>query len=132
MPASTELYAIPPEGSVWEVPQDFAARFNWDYDDGRETMMHLYRKGVEMQWNAETRIDWSQELDEENPEQLPDAMLPSSGMREYEAMSAKEKATVRRHFQAWQISQFMQGEQGALICAAKIVTQVPDADSKFY
>ena len=26
----------------------------------------------------------------------------------------------------------MQGEQGALICAAKIVTQVPDVDSKFY
>src|SRR6185503_14328418 len=42
------------------------------------------------------------------------------------------KATVRSHFQAWQLSQFMQGEQGALICAAKIVTQVPDADSKFY
>jgi hypothetical protein len=39
---------------------------------------------------------------------------------------------VRRHFQGWQISQFMQGEQGALICAAKIVTQVPDVDSKFY
>ena len=47
-------------------------------------------------------------------------------------MSRKEKANVRRHFQAWQISQFMQGEQGALICAAKIVTQVPDIDSKFY
>ena len=47
-------------------------------------------------------------------------------------MSNKEKANVRRHFQAWQISQFMQGEQGALICAAKIVTQVPDVDSKFY
>src|SRR6202007_916958 len=50
----------------------------------------------------------------------------------YQKMSDKEKATVRRHFQAWQISQFMQGEQGALICAAKIVTQVPDVDSKFY
>jgi hypothetical protein len=47
-------------------------------------------------------------------------------------MSAKEKAKVRKHFQAWQLSQFMQGEQGALICAAKIVTQVPDIDSKFY
>jgi hypothetical protein len=53
-------------------------------------------------------------------------------MAEYEKMSAKERATVRRHFQGWQISQFMQGEQGALICAAKIVTQVPDVDSKFY
>jgi hypothetical protein len=94
--------------------------------------MGLYRKGVEMQWNAETRIDWSQELDEDNPEQLPEEMLPISGMPEYERMSRKEKAQVRRHFQGWQISQFMQGEQGALICAAKIVTQVPDVDSKFY
>ncbi|MHB8528609.1 MAG: ferritin-like domain-containing protein [Caulobacteraceae bacterium] len=125
-------YVIEPEGSTWSVPQDFEARFNWDYDDGRAAMMGLYRKGVEMQWNAEDRIDWSQELDEENPEQLPEEMLPISGMAEYEAMSAKEKAKVRRHFQAWQISQFMQGEQGALICAAKIVTQVPDVDSKFY
>jgi len=53
-------------------------------------------------------------------------------MAQYESMSRKEKANVRRHFQAWQLSQFMQGEQGALICAAKIVTQVPDVDSKFY
>ena len=127
-----DIYAIQPEGSTYAVPQDFDVVFNWDYDEGRAAMMGLYRKGVEMQWNAESRIDWSQELDEDNPEQLPEAMLPIAGMAEYEAMNRKDKATVRRHFQAWQISQFMQGEQGALICAAKIVTQVPDVDSKFY
>ncbi|MEO8114882.1 MAG: ferritin-like domain-containing protein [Phenylobacterium sp.] len=132
MPAIRDLYAIEPAGSTWNVPQDFDVRFNWDYDDGRQTMMHLYRMGVDMQWDAEKRIDWSQELDEDNPEQLPEEMLPISGMARYQAMSTKEKAQVRRHFQAWQISQFMQGEQGALICAAKIVTQVPDVDSKFY
>lgn len=128
----SESYAIPTDGAHWSVPQRYDATFNWEYDDGRAAMIGLYRKGVEMQWNAETRIDWSQELDEDNPEQLPEEMLPISGMAEYEAMSAKDKARVRRHFQAWQLSQFMQGEQGALICAAKIVTQVPDADSKFY
>jgi hypothetical protein len=128
-----DLYTLQPaEGANWRVPQNYDVDFNWDYDDGRTAMMHLYRKGVEMQWNAETRIDWSQELDEDNPEQLPEEMLPISGMAAYEAMPRKEKAKVRRHFQAWQISQFMQGEQGALICAAKIVTQVPDIDSKFY
>ncbi|HEY1426029.1 MAG TPA: ferritin-like domain-containing protein [Caulobacteraceae bacterium] len=128
-----DRYPFPaPEGANWSVPQDFDVTFNWDYDEGRATMMGLYRKGVEMQWNAETRIDWSQELDEDNPEQLPEEMLPISGMADYEKMSRTEKAKVRRHFQAWQISQFMQGEQGALICAAKIVTQVPDVDSKFY
>jgi hypothetical protein len=125
-------YVIDPGGPTWAVPQDFDVRFNWDYDDGRAAMMGLYRKGVEMQWNAETRIDWSQELDEDNPQQLPEAMLPISGMPQYEAMSRKDKARVRKHFQAWNLSQFMQGEQGALICAAKIVTQVPDMDSKFY
>ena len=132
MSSIKDIYAISPGGKNWTVPQDFDVSFNWDYDDGRAAMMGLYRKGVEMQWNAETRIDWSQELDEDNPEQLPEEMLPIAGMAQYEAMSRKEKAQVRRHFQGWQISQFMQGEQGALICAAKIVTQVPDADSKFY
>lgn len=128
----SEQYAIELEGSHWSVPQNFDATFNWTYDPARAAMMGLYQKGKEMQWDATTRIDWSRDLDEENPEQLPDEMLPISGMDQYEKMSAKEKAKVRRHFQAWQISQFMQGEQGALICTAKIVTQVPDMDSKFY
>jgi hypothetical protein len=83
----SDRYPFPaPEGSQWPVPQDFDVVFNWDYPDGRETMMGLYRKGVEMQWDAETRIDWTQELDEENPEQLPEEMLPISGMAEYERM----------------------------------------------
>ena len=125
-------YVIDPGAATWAVPQDFEVRFNWEYDEGRAAMMGLYRKGIEMQWNADTRIDWSVELDEDNPQQLPEAMLPISGMPQYEAMSRADKARVRRHFQAWNLSQFMQGEQGALICAAKIVTQVPDMDSKFY
>jgi 1,2-phenylacetyl-CoA epoxidase catalytic subunit len=33
---------------------------------------------------------------------------------------------------AWLNSQFLHGEQGALICTAKIVQTVPDIDSKFY
>ena len=132
MSSIKDIYAISPGGKNWTVPQDFDVSFNWDYDDGRAAMMGLYRKGIEMQWDAESRIDWSQEIDFDNPQQLPEAMLPISGMAAYEKMNAKEKGKVRRHFQAWNLSQFMQGEQGALICAAKIVTQVPDADSKFY
>jgi hypothetical protein len=34
--------------------------------------------------------------------------------------------------QAWQLSQFLHGEQGALICTAKIVQQAPRMDAKFY
>ena len=132
MASIKDIYALGTQGSTWTVPQDFDVTFNWDYDDGRAAMMGLYAKGKEMQWDASTRIDWTQEIDEENPEQMPEEALPIHMADCYVKMNAKEKATVRRHFQAWQLSQFMQGEQGALICAAKIVTQVPDADSKFY
>ena len=124
--AFKDLYALSTEGSTWSVKQDYDTVFNWDYDDGRAAMMGLYAKGKEMQWDAVTRIDWSQELDEGNPEGMPDESMPIHMAACFQKMSEKEKGEVRRHFQAWQLSQFMQGEQGALICAAKIVTQVPD------
>ena len=47
-------------------------------------------------------------------------------------MTEKERSRVRHHLQASQISQFMHGEQGALIATAKIVQTVPDLDAKFY
>src|SRR5436190_22855345 len=47
-------------------------------------------------------------------------------------MTRQERATTRRHQQAWQLSQFLHGEQGALVCTAKIVQQVPSVDAKFY
>jgi hypothetical protein len=127
-----DLYTTALADAHWTVPQDFEVSFDWRYDQGRAAMIGLYQKGKEFQWDATTRIDWSQELDPENPQHLPEQMLPIAGMPLYEKMSPREKAECRRHSQAWQVSQFMQGEQGALICAAKIVTQVPDADSKFY
>ena len=58
-----DLYAIATEGSTWSVKQDYDVTFNWDYDDGRAAMMGLYAKGKEMQWDAQTRIDWDQDLD---------------------------------------------------------------------
>jgi hypothetical protein len=47
-------------------------------------------------------------------------------------MNSRDKAHLYHHMTAWQFSQFLHGEQGALVCAAKIVQTVPDADSKFY
>ena len=125
-------YAIAPDGVQWDVPQDFASSFRWEYRDGRESLLKLYEKGKERQWNASTRIDWSQELDPENPEQLPDESMPIFGSEVFNRMTHSERVEARTHFQAWQLSQFMHGEQGALVCTAKIVQQVPSMDAKFY
>jgi hypothetical protein len=124
--------AVPLEGLDWEVPQTFTSSFRWEYTDGREALLALYEKGKRQQWNAAERIDWSQELDPENPEQLPDETLPIFDSEPYRRMTAAERVRARTHFQAWQLSQFLHGEQGALLCTAKIVQQVPSIDAKFY
>ena len=128
---SFDRYAMPSE-TDWEVPQGFDTEFAWEYDDGRAGLVNLYRKAKKLQWNSEERIDWSQDLDPENPSGLPDESIPICGSGVWEKASARERAKIRHHYQAWQLSQFLHGEQGALLCTSKIVQQVPDMDAKYY
>jgi hypothetical protein len=67
-----DRYATPAASDRWDVSQDFATTFRWEYADGRDSLLKLYAKGKQRQWDAETRIDWSLDLDPENPEQIPD------------------------------------------------------------
>ena len=130
--STVDRYAVPSPTADWDVPQQFTSTFRWEYEDGRASLLGLYEKGKVRQWNATERIDWSQELDPENPEQLPDESMPIFGSEPYRRMTPAERVRARTHFQAWQLSQFMHGEQGALVCTAKIVQQVPSIDAKFY
>jgi hypothetical protein len=130
--SSLNRYTTPVEEVAWQVEQAYQTTFSWEYDDGRAKLLALYDKGKRQQWNAADRIDWSQDLDPENPAGLPDEMISIYGSPAWERMNDAEKARLRHHIQAWQISQFLHGEQGALVCSAKIVQQVPAIDAKFY
>jgi len=127
----SDFYQIEPPAD-WDVPAQFDTVFDQVYDDGRSALLGLYEKGKRKQWNALERIDWSAELDPENPQELPPEQLPIFGAPCFQKLPYKEQCEVRRHYQAWTNSQFLHGEQGALMCAAKIVQSVPDLDSKFY
>ena len=129
---SLRRYTIPVGPDKWYVPGRTETAFNWDYDSGRDRLLSLYEKGKAKQWNAATLIDWSADLDFADQEAFPDFYLPIYGSDSFESMSRQEKDTVRHHYIAWLFSQFLHGEQGALVCAAKIVQTVPDVDSKFY
>lgn len=127
------LYTIPVEPSQLRVPGSFDTVFNWEYDESRDRLLALYRKGKSKQWDSEERIDWSQEVDPENPAQMPDEYnIGIFGSPLFDRMPERDKIELRLHVEAWRTSQFLHGEQGALICASKIVQSVPDMDSKFY
>jgi len=130
--ATENHYVSSLDSMDWQVAQNFEANFRWEYDDGRESLLKLYRKGKRQQWDSDYRIDWSQDIDPENPAGLPDEVISIFGSPAWNRLTAKERTKLRHHIQSWQFSQFLHGEQGALVCAAKIVQQVPNMDAKFY
>jgi hypothetical protein len=54
------------------------------------------------------------------------------GTPHWAKMTDRDKGELRKHYASWQFSQFLHGEQGAMVCAARIVESVPDLDAKFY
>jgi hypothetical protein len=127
-----ELYTQDPGDGPWQVPASGAARFSWEYDDGRDRLLALYQKGKDKQWDGAKRIDWDLEVDPYDPLGTPDESLALYGTRHWAKMTERDKGELRRHYSSWQFSQFLHGEQGAMVCAARIVESVPDLDAKFY
>ena len=126
---------------VHAVRDNADAIFTWDYERSRVPLMKLYEKAKTSQWNGETDLDWSTPVDTEALVRS-DEMRPS---RETFAMLGIDVTGTAMdrwnddewvHFtlerQNWMLSQFMHGEQGALVCTAKIVETVPWIDAKYY
>src|SRR2546422_2957073 len=129
---STDYYELPVGETKWGIPGSFDTVFNWEYDEQRGRLVTLYRKGKQKQWDSDERLDWSINVDPGSPDNGPDYYIPIYGSPIWERLNEKEKEQLRHHMGAWLNSQFLHGEQGALICTAKIVQSVPDIDSKFY
>ena len=127
-----DLYALDPASSAWDVPAQGETHFSWEYDDDRANLLALYNKGKEKQWDGAKRIDWDLELDPARPLGLPDEVHALRGSDVWDKMTAEEQRESGNHAAAWQFSQFLHGEQGALLCSARIVESVPDMDAKYY
>ena len=127
-----KIYQLPVEVTNWKFDGATEIAFNWEYEDGSADLLNLYEKGKQQQWDTSTRIDWSQELFEDNPMGMADESIPIYGSPFWEKMTEKEKNWLRFNLQCHSICQFMHGEQGALIATAKIVNTVPDMNAKFY
>lgn len=125
-------YVLPVEETHWKFQGRSDTTFTWDYDGRSDELLKLYAKGKQQQWDAESRIDWSLEVDPEDPMQMDDSVVPLFGTPLWDRLSPQKRVELRYHSQVFNLSQFLHGEQGALICAARIVQDVPAIESKFY
>jgi hypothetical protein len=123
---------LPPGGSREAVRTASDTLFSWDYTVHDPALLNLYEKGKRLQWNASTDIDWSIDVD---PERFPDFLPPeavNAVLAPPEMLDLKELVRMRVHQLGWMLSQFLHGEQGALLATAQIVNTVPWTEAKFY
>jgi len=125
-------YTLPVGETQWKFPATGDVAFTWDYDTRSDELLRLYSKGKKEQWDAEQRIDWSLPVNPEDPMEMDDQVVPLYGTPIWQKMSEKQRAELRYHSQVFNLSNFLHGEQGALVCAARIVQDVPRIESKFY
>lgn len=112
--------------------------FTWDYTLARPALRKLYEKAKTGQWNGATDLMWDTDVDVEKSV-FEDSQILGSGMEQalYADTSLgkwgdKEWLEFGIEGRKWQLSQFLHGEQGALICTAKITETVPWYDAKLY
>jgi hypothetical protein len=122
-----------------EVKANYDTIFTWDYEKGgRPKLNRLYEKAKTSMWNGETDLPWETPVDQE-------AVVMANAMNmggltsgvdvsgtPFANWSDDDWVKFGVESQNWTLSQFMHGEQGALICTARIVETVPWIDAKYY
>jgi hypothetical protein len=109
----------------------FDTSYAWNYGSVKQGLRDLYEKAKRDQWNGTTQLPWDTDVDPERGI-LPDVINPLAGYAPYERLTPREKDRLRHAQVSLQLSQFLHGEQGALIVASQLVGAVPWIDAKYY
>ena len=122
---------------IFRTPLDGA--YNWDYRVADNRIRRLYELGKELNWNASKDVNWQQTpdfgdaptADDERFDELLEA-YPWNGYAPFDALSRQRQLEFVRHDQAWSLSQFLHGEQGALLVASQLAACAPSFNAKLY
>ena len=104
--------------------------YNWDYTDADTRIKKLYELGKELNWNGSIDLDWSNSLKKGEPPIKAELIARMEGP--LAALPEEERLEYMRHDQAWTLSQFLHGEQGAMLVASQLVSCAPTYQAKLY
>ncbi len=107
--------------------------YQWNYDPEVEELRRLYVKAAEAQWIGDKHLDWERPIDMVKFSTTPlGAGVPIEKTSYWRSLPKDTTAELVRRTAAFRLSQFLHGEQGALMVAAQLVNAVPHTDAKFY
>ena len=121
----------PGEGD--HVDAALTAIYNWNYEPEIDQIRTLYANGLDRQWIAMRDLDWHADIDREAFTQtFSMGGIPISETKFWKGLPLETRWNVSRCSAAFMLSNFLHGEQGALMVAGQMVSAVPHMDGKFY
>jgi hypothetical protein len=115
-----------------QITVSFPLSYTWDYASTRVDLRALYEKSKDLMWNSRTELPWDTNVDPE-AENASDALNPLFGTPMWAKLDPKREIPVlRRHVASYMISNFLHGEQGALLATSQIVNCAPTSEAKLY
>jgi len=106
--------------------------YNWDYTVADNRIKKLYELGKELNWNGSIDLNWDYTHPANERLVQADEELPHETLEAYENLSEEEKIEFDRHDTAELLSQFLHGEQGALLVASQLTSCAPTYNAKLY
>jgi hypothetical protein len=129
----TELEDLLTSAQVEHVAEIFqtplTGAYNWNYTLQDDRIRRLYELGKQLNWDPEYDIDWQRPWPSE--QRLPELMNLDT-YPPYLALSEEQRSEFWLHMNAWSLSQFLHGEQGALLVASQLVSCAPTYNAKLY
>lgn len=100
----------------------------------RPKLRRLYEKAKLLQWNG-ADLDWKRSVDPYNPEVplLSEDFIGWDTLAQFGVVAdAKLRREMLHRTTAWMLSQFLHGEQGALMASAQVTEATPDFEGKLF
>jgi hypothetical protein len=126
--AAAATFAAP---SIDVIESILDVTYTWGYQETRQKLRDLYDKAVRAQWISDDVLPWNTDVDLGRP-MGPENLQPLYGSDIHARLTEAERRNLNIEVFAWTLSQFMHGEQGALLATAQLVNSVDNIDSKLY
>jgi hypothetical protein len=113
------------------VENSCPTQWRFEYESTNPELEKLYELAKTNQWNVTTDIDWQRSIADDS-DILGRAEDPLGRSRFFKTLSKTTQREVMANQAAFTLSQFLHGEQGALLCCGELVDAVPDVEGKLY
>jgi hypothetical protein len=115
---------------VLKSPMEICWQFAYEIDSDK--LKTLYSKAKKYQWDAEADLDWTYAVDPSRPIMEDDAIGGVMRVPLVGKLAGEQRVRLMAHLAGHRLSQFLHGEQGALMTAAALTHAVPDYQGKLY